>query len=214
MASVDMMVIRIRGRGGHGAKPHQTVDPIVVGANVVLTLQTIVSRNIDLLQPAVVTVGSIHGGSLPNVISDSVELKLTIRAFDESVRQTIRARIIDLVRDQAKSFGASAEIQDPTGYPVLVNDPTQTAFARSVAQRHFGESRVDSSLKPITASEDFAFMLEQRPGSYLFFGNGDTADLHSPRYDFNDAIIPDAARYWVHLVEDFLSGNTAPKASS
>lgn len=213
MTSVDMAIIRIQGRGGHGAKPHLSIDPVVIAASLVLALQTVVSRNVDPLQAAVVTVGSIHGGSLPNVIPDSVELQLTVRSFDESVRQSIRERITALVHAHVASYGATADLRYPTGYPVLVNDATQTDFARETAKRHFGPERVDPTLRPITASEDFAFMLEKRPGSYLFLGNGDSADLHSPRYDFNDAIIPDAARYWVHLVEDFLSGNTFAEAT-
>jgi len=212
MASVDMAIIRIQGRGGHGAKPHLSIDPVVVASSLVLALQTIVSRNVDPLQAAVVTVGSIHGGSLPNVIPDSVELQLTVRSFDESVRHAIRQRITALVQSHAASFGATAQLHYPTGYPVLVNDAAQTAFARGVAHRHFGADRIEPSLKPITASEDFAFMLEERPGSYLFLGNGDSADLHSPRYDFNDAIIPEAAGYWVRLVEDFLSTNIHAEA--
>lgn len=214
MASVDRAVIRIQGKGGHGAKPHLTIDPVVVAASLVLALQTVVSRNVDPLQAAVVTVGSIHGGSLPNVIPDSVELQLTVRSFDETVRQSIRERITALVHAHVASYGASADLHYPTGYPVLVNHAGQTDFARGVASRHFGSSRIDPSLRPITASEDFAFMLEKRPGSYLFLGNGDSADLHSPRYDFNDAIIPDATRYWVHLVEDYLSGNIPAEATS
>ncbi len=214
MASVDMAIIRIQGKGGHGAKPHLAIDPVVVASSLVLALQTIVSRNIDPLQAAVVTVGSIHGGTLPNVIPDSVELQLTVRAFDEAVRQSIRQRITALVESHVASFGATADLHYPTGYPVLVNDAAQTHFARGVAERHFGTARLDPGLRPITASEDFAFMLEERPGAYLFLGNGDSADLHSPRYDFNDTIIPDAAQYWVHLVEDFLSGNNRAEASS
>lgn len=213
MASVDMAIIRIQGKGGHGAKPHLSIDPVVIAASLILALQTVVSRNVDPLQAAVVTVGSIHGGSLPNVIPDSVKLQLTVRSFDETVRQSIRERITALVHAHVASYGATADLRYPTGYPVLVNDATQTDFAREVAKRHFGAGRVDPTLRPITASEDFAFMLEKRPGTYLFLGNGDSADLHSPRYDFNDAIIPDAARYWVHLVEDFLSGNTFAEAT-
>ncbi len=214
MASVDMAIIRIQGRGGHGAKPHLAIDPIVIASSLVLALQTVVSRHVDPLEAAVVTVGSIHGGSLPNVIPDSVELQLTVRAFDEAVRQSIRQRITALVESHVSSFGATADLHYPTGYPVLVNDAAQTDFAREIALRHFDTARIEPGLRPITASEDFAFMLEQVPGSYLFLGNGDSADLHSPRYDFNDAIIPDAARYWVHLVEDFLSENRSPEALS
>lgn len=214
MASVDMAVIRVQGCGGHGAKPHLSIDPVVVAASLILALQSVVSRNVDPLEAAVVTVGSIHGGSLPNVIPDSVELQLTVRAFNENVREAIRARITALVEAHTASYGASADIHYPTGYPVLVNEPGQTGFARETARRHFGSERIEPTLRPITASEDFAFMLEKRPGSYLFLGNGQSADLHSPRYDFNDEIIPDAAQYWVRLVEDFLSANATAQVRS
>lgn len=209
MASVDLVIIKIQGKGGHGAKPHQTVDPVVASASLVMALQSVVSRNVDPLEMAVVTVGSIHGGNAPNVIPDSVELQLTVRTFNAGVREQIRQRLTALVESQAKSFGATAEIFYPRGYPVLVNHKAETDFARDVARRHFGEARIDTSLKPITASEDFAFMLEERPGSYLFIGNGDSADLHNPHYDFNDAILPEAARYWVSLAEDYLAANAA-----
>lgn len=209
MASVDLCIIKIKGRGGHGAKPQQTVDPVVVTASLVMALQTVVSRNVDPLEMAVVTVGSIHGGNAPNVIPDSVELQLTVRTFNATVREQIRHRLTALADTHAQSFGAQAEVYYPRGYPVLVNHPAETDFARDVARRHFGDGRIDTTLKPITASEDFAFMLERRPGSYLFLGNGDSADLHNPNYDFNDAILPEAARYWVHLVEDYLSANAA-----
>jgi hippurate hydrolase len=209
MASVDLVVIKIQGRGGHGAKPHQTIDPIVVSASLIMALQTVVSRNVDPLEMAVVTVGSIHGGNAPNVIPDSVELQLTVRTFSAAVRETIRHRLTALAKAQAESFGATAEVFYPRGYPALVNHPAEAEFARQVARRHFGEARIDTSLKPITASEDFAFMLEQRPGSYLFIGNGDSADLHNPHHDFNDAILADASSYWVQLVEDYLAANAA-----
>lgn len=209
MASVDLVVIKIQGRGGHGAKPHQTIDPVVVSASLVMALQTVVSRSVDPLEMAVVTVGSIHGGNAPNVIPDSVELQLTVRTFNAAVREQIRHRLTALAESQAASFGATAEVFYPRGYPVLINHAAETEFARDVARRHFGEARIDTSLRPITASEDFAFMLEKRPGSYLFVGNGDSADLHSPHYDFNDAILPEAAHYWVRLVEDYLAANAA-----
>lgn len=204
MASVEMAIITIKGRGGHGANPHLAIDPVVISASLVLALQTVVSRNIDPLQSAVITVGSIHGGTLPNIIPDTVELQLTVRAFDDTVRQTIRDRITTLVHSHAAAFGATADLYYPSGFPVLVNDPDQTGIARDTARRHFGSNRIDLSLRPITASEDFAHMLQQRPGSYLFLGNGNSADLHSSAYDFDDALIPTGARYWVHLVEDYL----------
>lgn len=206
MASVELAIIEIIGRGGHGARPQETVDPVVVASSIVMALQSVVSRNVDPLEAAVVTVGSIHGGLAPNVIPDSVELQITVRAFDRGVRETIRQRITALAEAHAAAYGASARIFYPRGYPVLVNHERETDFARRTAIRLFGEARV-GTIAPIMASEDFAFMLEHRPGTYLFVGNGDSADLHSPGYDFNDAILPDAARYWVGLVEDFLAAN-------
>lgn len=206
MAAVDLVIITVHGKGGHGAKPQDAVDPIVAASALVLALQSIVARNVDPLETAVLTVGSIHGGTMPTVIPDSVELQATVRTFSPAVRDTIRARIKLLAEATAASYGATAEVYHPEGFPAVHNDPDQTAFARQVAVRHFGAEQV-GELKPLLVSEDFAFMLEKQAGSYLFVGNGPSADLHSPRYDFNDAIIEPASRYWVALVEDYLSAN-------
>ncbi|MFT4183053.1 MAG: M20/M25/M40 family metallo-hydrolase, partial [Rhizobium sp.] len=154
---------------------------------------------------AVVTVGSIHGGSASNVIPESVELKLTMRAFSEAVRQRLQERIPVLARAQAESFGAEADVNYRLGFPALINHRGETAFAQAVALEAFGEGQVARDFRPRTASEDFAFMLLERPGSYLFVGNGDSAPLHSAHYNFDDRIIAPAARYWVRLVETFLS---------
>ena len=207
MASVDLVIITITGQGGHGARPHETVDPIVAASSLVLALQTIVSRNVDPLETAVITVGMIHGGTLPNVIPDKVELQITTRAFTDAVRDRVRARIKVLAEAHAASYGAMADVFHPPGFPALVNHDAETAFARQVAVRHFGEDVVGTA--PLrTGSEDFAFMLQKKAGSYLFVGNGPSADLHSPRYDFNDAIIAPASRYWVALVKDYLAANS------
>jgi len=207
MASVDLVIITITGQGGHGARPHEAVDPIVAASSLVLALQTIVSRNVDPLETAVITVGMIHGGTLPNVIPDKVELQITTRAFTDAVRDRVRARIKVLAEAHAASYGATADVFHPPGFPALVNHDAETAFARQVAVRHFGEDVVGTA--PLrTGSEDFAFMLQKKAGSYLFVGNGPSADLHSPRYDFNDAIIAPASRYWVALVKDYLAANS------
>jgi hippurate hydrolase len=205
MASVDQITITVRGKGGHGAAPHETVDPVVASAHIITALQTVVSRNVDPLDMGVVTVGSIHGGAAPNVIPESVELKLTARAFKPEVRETLRERILAIARAQAESFGATAEVQYRPGYPAVLNHDAETALARSVAIDTFGAARVDAGFRPRTASEDFAFMLLKRPGSYVFVGNGDGASLHSPYYDFNDAILAPSATYWVRLAERFLA---------
>lgn len=204
MASVDQANIRIVGKGGHGAEPQNAVDPVVASASLITALQSVVSRNVDPQEMAVVTVGSIHAGSASNVIPESVELKLTMRAFTEQVREQLRARIPALARAQAESFGATAEVDYRLGFPALINDPGATAFARQVALDTLGPVKVEEGFRPRTASEDFAFMLQAQAGSYLFVGNGETAPLHSARYDFNDAIIAPAARYWVRLTETFL----------
>jgi hippurate hydrolase len=206
MAAVDLVIITVHGKGGHGAKPQDAVDPIVAASALVLALQSIVSRNVDPLETAVFTVGSIHGGTMPTVIPDSVELQATVRTFSPAVRDTIRARIKVLAEATAAAYGATAEVYHPVGFPAVHNHPDETAFARQVAVRHFGAERV-GELKPLLVSEDFAFMLEKQRGSYFFVGNGPSADLHSPRYDFNDAVIEPASRYWVALVEDYLSAN-------
>jgi hippurate hydrolase len=206
MASVDLVTITIKGQGGHGALPHEAVDPIVAASSLVMALQTIVSRNVDPLETAVITVGMIHGGSLPNVIPDKVELQITTRAFTDAVRDRVRSRIKALAEAHAASYGAIAEVDHPPGFPALVNHPAETEFARQVAIRHFGEARV-GTMTPRLVSEDFAFMLAIKAGAYLFVGNGPSAELHSPRYDFNDAIIAPAARYWVALVKDYLAAN-------
>lgn len=206
MASVDLVIITIKGQGGHGAIPHEAVDPIVAASSLVMALQTIVARNVDPLEAAVITVGMMHGGSMPNVIPDSVELQITTRSFTDAVRDRIRARIKVLAEAQAASYGALAIVDHPPGFPALHNHPAETSFARDVAIRHFGEDKV-GTLAPLLVSEDFAFMLQKQPGAYLFVGNGQSADLHSPRYDFDDAAIAPAARYWVALVEDYLAAN-------
>ncbi|HEY9343681.1 MAG TPA: M20 aminoacylase family protein [Inquilinus sp.] len=205
MAAADRVTIRVVGKGGHGAVPQQTVDPVVASASLVMALQSVVSRNVSPLDAAVVTVGAIHGGQAANVIPDAVELRLTVRTFKPEVREGIEARITALARAQAESYGATAEIEYLRGYPVLVNHAAETDFARQVAAAQFGADRIQADFPPITASEDFAYMLEERPGSYLYLGNGDSAALHSPNYNFNDEILPVAARYWVALAERYLA---------
>ncbi len=204
MAAVDQALIRIAGKGGHGASPHETIDPVVAASAVVLALQSIVSRNVDPRQAAVVSVGSIHGGEASNVIPDSVELKLTVRSFDADVRSQLEERIPALVRAQTESFGAKAEISYRRGFPALLNHAAETDFARDVALATFGAGKVENGFGPRMASEDFAFLLEACPGSYLFVGNGDSAPLHSPAYDFDDQLIAPAASFWLRLARTFL----------
>ncbi|EXF96426.1 amidohydrolase [Pseudomonas fluorescens HK44] len=207
MASADTVTIKIIGTGGHGAVPHKAVDPVVVCASIVIALQSIVSRNVNPQETAIITVGSIHAGNVSNVIPASAEMILSVRALTPEVRQLLERRITDLVNGQAASFGAQAEIDYYRCHPVLINDPEQTAFARQVAREWLGEGQLIEDLRPFTASEDFAFILEQCPGSYLVIGNGQgdgSCLLHNPGYDFNDACLPIGASYWVKLAEGFL----------
>jgi hippurate hydrolase len=212
MASSDTVIITVTGRGGHGSAPHLAADPVVAAAHIVLALQTIVSRNVDPRDLAVITVGAIHGGDAPNVIPGSVQMKLTVRAYRPEVRQQLRERITALVQAQAGTLGVQAEVDYHWRYPALVNHDEPTRFARQVALDWLGPQGLMPPLQPLTGSEDFSFMLERCPGSYLIVGNGEGEHhhsggcmVHNPGYDFNDAILPIAASYWVQLVRRFLA---------
>ena len=212
MASSDYATVTLTGFGGHGAMPHRAADPIVAAASIVMALQTVVSRNIDPLQAAVVTVGALHAGKANNVIPASATLELSVRALDREVRATIERRVKALVAAQAESFGVTAQVDWKPGYAVLVNTPAETAFAREVALELVGEAQVTLQGPPLTGSEDFAFMLERVPGSYLLIGNGTGEGageggcmVHNPGYDFNDANIGLGSAYWVLLAERFLA---------
>ncbi|MFP8409314.1 M20 aminoacylase family protein [Serratia marcescens] len=208
MCSADTVHITLHGHGGHGAVPQSTVDPVVACAAIVMSLQTIVARNIDPQETAIVTVGAMQAGQAANVIPATATLTLSVRALTAAVRARLEQRITELVTAQAASFGARAEIDYQHGYPVLVNHPAETELARAVALEWAGESRVLPTLRPFTASEDFAFMLEKCPGSYISIGNGPATpgnSLHNPGYDFNDDSLSLGATYWVKLVERFLA---------
>ncbi len=208
MASSDYATITLHGIGGHGAMPHRAADPIVAAASIVMALQSIVSRNIDPLHAAVVTVGALHAGKANNVIPASATLELSVRALDREVRATLERRIKALVTAQAESFGVTARIDWKPGYAVLVNTPAETAFAREVAVELVGAEQVTLQGPPLTGSEDFAFMLERVPGSYLLIGNGTSEGgcmVHNPGYDFNDRNIAVGSAYWVLLAERFLA---------
>jgi hippurate hydrolase len=210
MASSDYATVTLHGVGGHGAMPHRATDVVVAAASLVMALQTIVSRSVDPLQPAVVTVGAIHAGQANNVIPASARLEISLRALDPQVRRDMERRIKQLIALQAESFGVRADIAWRPGYAVLVNDAMQTARALAVAQRHFPSEQVDPHGMMLTGSEDFAFMLERVPGCYLFIGNGAGQEpgacmVHNPAYDFNDDNIAIGAAYWVALTSDLLS---------
>ena len=208
MASSDYATITLTGIGGHGAMPQHTADPVVAAASLVMALQTVVSRNVDPLQAAVVTIGALNAGRANNVIPATATLELSVRALDREVRTLLERRIKSLVQAQAESFGVQATVDWRRGYAVLVNTPAETAFARDVAVELLGAERVTLQGPPLTGSEDFAFMLERVPGSYLFIGNGDgpgTCMVHHPGYDFADDNIAVGSAYWVRLAERFLS---------
>lgn len=205
MASVDRAKIIVNGRGGHGAEPHRAVDPVVAASSIVLALQSVVSRNVDPLDMGVVTVASIHGGKANNVIPASVELGLTTRSFSQTVREDLRRRVEAIAHAQAESYGAVADVNYQWGFPALINHKRETSFIRQVAEASFASGTVIEDFRPRTASEDFAYMLEERPGSYVFVGNGDSAGLHNPDYNFNDEILLPASLLWVRLTEAALA---------
>jgi hippurate hydrolase len=208
LASADRVVITLRGKGGHAAMPHFSSDPIVAGSSIVMALQSIVARNIDPLKSAVVTVGIFQAGTANNVIPSTARLELSVRALDREVRVLLRQRIHEIVASQAASLGVSAEVDYQDGYPVLVNTPEETAFAARVGTELLGKDKVLLDRPAVMGSEDFAFMLEHRPGCYLFLGNGDGAGscmVHNPGYDFNDAAMETGAAFWSLLTERFLT---------
>ena len=209
MSASDRAHIKVIGKGGHAARPHQTADPVVMTGSLIMALQTVVSRNIDPTQTAVVTIGAVHAGNASNVIPEFAILDLSIRSFSPEVRDRLEQRIKQLVHSQVESFGGQAEITYERGYPVVVNSAAETEFARQVAQELVGANKVVFPFGPVTGSEDFAFYLQHKPGSFLRLGNGqDSAMLHNAKYDFNDANLSYGAAYWTRLVERFLTQET------
>ncbi|MDF3856128.1 M20 aminoacylase family protein [Paracoccus pantotrophus] len=214
MASADSARIRVEGMGGHGATPHATIDPVVVGAAIVSALQSIVARNVDPQAAAVVTVGRLHAGDTANVIPETAEMELTIRCLSPDLRDMLESRIRRLAEAQAESFGARAVVDYRRSHPVLVNHPAETAMARRVAEGWLGREAIVPDLRPAMASEDFALMLEHCPGSYIHIGNGvNSAPLHNPHYDFNDEALAMGASYWVKLAEAFLAPGAAAETA-
>ena len=205
MAASDSCRITVHGRGGHAARPHQAVDPILIAGSLVVALQSVVSRNIDPRHTAIVTIGSMHAGSAYNVIPDSATLGLSIRSFDAEVRNQLEQRIRALVTAHVAGYGGEVTIDYERGYPVVVNTGPETEFARQVAEELVGPERVISPFPPVTGSEDFAYYLQKKPGCFLRLGNGaDSPSLHNPRYDFNDELLTVGAAYWTRLAERFL----------
>jgi amidohydrolase len=206
MASADHITIDIEGKGGHAARPHLSIDTILVGAQIINQLQSIVARNVDPLEAAVVSVCMFQAGHTDNVIPQHAKLRGTARALTDHVRTTLQKRVPEIVEGTAELYGAKAEITYTNGYPVLVNHDRNTDFAASVAREIAGSNKVATNFPPVMGAEDFAFMLEERPGAFIFVGNGDSAGLHHPAYNFNDETIPVGTSYWVRLAETALAG--------
>jgi hippurate hydrolase len=206
MASAEHITIEIEGKGGHAARPHLSVDTVLVGAQIVNQLQSIVARNVDPLEAAVVSVCMFEAGHTDNVIPQRAILRGTARALNDTVRDLLRQRVADIVEGTARLYGATAKISCTNGYPVLINDGRETEFAAGVAREIAGKDKVDADVPPVMGAEDFAFMLAERPGAFIFVGNGDSAGLHHPAYDFNDEAIPFGTSYWVRLAEKALAG--------
>ena len=208
MASVDTFRIIVRGKGTHGAMPHLGVDPIVVGAHIVTALQTIMSRTLDPDDSGVLSVTQFHGGEIDNIIPGEVELRGGVRAFKPEVQTRVEQRMREIAEGTAAAHGAVAELIYTRIYPSTINSEAETLLAIAAAADVVGADKVDTEIKPCMGSEDFAFVLQEKPGCYLMIGNGGAAGgclLHNPHYDFNDDILPLGASYWVQLVENVMS---------
>ena len=206
MAAADHIEIAIEGKGGHAARPHLAIDTILVGAQIINQLQSIVSRNVNPLESAVVSICMFQAGHTDNVIPQHAKLKGTARSLSPKVRELLHKRIAEVIEGTAQLYGATASITYTNGYPVVVNHERQTAFAAAIASEIAGKDKVNTDYPPMMGAEDFAFMLNERPGAFIFVGNGDSASLHHPAYDFNDEVIPLGTSYWVRLAEAALQG--------
>ncbi len=206
MAATDNLTVEIEGVGGHAARPNLAVDPILVGAQIVNQLQSIVSRNVDPIESAVVSICTFQAGNADNVIPHTALLRGTARSLKPEVRQLLARRIADVIEGTARLYGARVNFTWRPGYPVLSNHERETAFAASIAGEVAGADRVYTDIMPIMGGEDFSYMLEARPGAFIFVGNGSGYGLHHPRYNFNDDAIPYGTSYWVRLVETALPG--------
>jgi hippurate hydrolase len=204
MAGGDAVVIQIEGRGGHAARPHRCIDSVLVGAQLITALQSIVSRSVDPLESAVISICQFDAGHARNVIPQTAELKGTVRTLNSEVRKLVERRVREVVAGIAQATGARIDLTYDRGYPVTVNHAAQTDVAIRAARDIAGEANVEA-MAPLMAGEDFAFMLEQRPGALIFCGNGDSAGLHHPEYNFNDEALVFGTSYWIKLVENTLA---------
>jgi amidohydrolase len=205
MAAADYIQIDIEGKGAHAARPHLGIDTVLVGAQIINNLQSIVSRNVDPLDAAVVSICMFHAGNTDNVIPQTVQLRGTARSLTPKVQDLLQKRVPEIVEGTARLYGATAKVKYRRGYPVLKNHAAQTDFAARVAGEIAGSDKIDTDMAPVMGAEDFSFMLNARPGAFIFVGNGDSAGLHHPAYNFNDEAIPFGTSYWVKLVETALA---------
>ena len=204
MAATDSIDIRIEGLGGHAARPHKCIDSVLVGAQLITALQSIVSRSIDPLESAVISMCEFHAGNARNVIPQTADLRGTVRTLTEKVRELVEKRVREVVAGVAQMTGARIDLEYERCYPVVVNHASQTEVATQVAKEIAGDANVHET-PPLMGAEDFAYMLEQRPGAFIFCGNGNSAGLHHPAYNFNDDAIVYGTSYWIKLVENTLA---------
>src|SRR5579864_1927752 len=203
MASTDAVNIHIEGRGGHAARPHLSIDSVLVGSQLIMALQSIVSRSVDPLEAAVISICEFHAGNARNVIPQTAELRGTVRTLTPEVRTLVGKRVREVVEGVARLTGARIDLDYVPGYPVVVNHAAETDFAVGIAKEVAGNGNV-TEMPPLMGGEDFAYMLEKRPGAFIFCGNGDSAGLHHPAYNFNDEAIVFGTSYWIKLVENTL----------
>jgi len=207
LAASDRFDVHVKARGTHAAHPHHGIDPFIIGAQIMLALQTITSRNVDPLESAVISIGFAKGGSAYNVIPDGMHIGGTVRTFRPAVQDLIERRIGELVRGIAASHGAEVKLDYERGYPPTVNHAAEAEFAANIAAEICGEEHVNRRTAPSMGGEDFSYMLQARPGAMLWLGNGTAADgcyLHNARYDFNDTALPVGSSFFARLVERFL----------
>jgi len=201
LAASDRISIEVTGKGGHAARPHECIDTVLVASHIVTGLQSIVARNVDPVQSGVISICMFHSGEAENVIPATATLKGTARSLTPAVRDLLERRIVEVAEATAKLHGATAKAKYERGYPVTDNHARQTEFAAGVAKQVAGADKVETNAPPIMGGEDFAYMLQARPGAFIFVGNGATAGVHNPHYDFNDQAIPVGVSYWARLVE-------------
>ncbi|QEI07878.1 amidohydrolase [Pigmentiphaga aceris] len=198
----DRFAIEIEGRGSHASRPQEGIDTVIVGTQIVNALQTIVSRNVHPHESAVVSVTMFQAGQTDNVIPQTALLRGTVRTFNPAVQDLVERRLKEVVTGVAGLFGAQATVTYLRDYPVTFNHAESTAHAVRIAQGLVGAASVEAAMKPVMGGEDFSFMLQKKPGAFVFFGNGPSSGLHTPTYDFNDQAIASAAAFWVRLVQD------------